>query len=150
MNEPPSPPPADRPAASLRLQPEHQGRGEHVLHVDDDPAVTLSLQRLLQKLGYHADSFNCPKAALDHFRADPARFRLVLTDLMMPGMNGLQFAAAVTTLRPELPVMLFSAYADGCSAQEIKLSGIREVLIKPAGIIPIAEAIRRALSALPT
>ena len=121
------------------------GKGEQLLHVDDDPAVTLSIQRLLKKLGYNAVSFNCPRAALDHFHTEPHCFRLVLTDLMMPGMNGLQFAAAVTAVRPGLPVVLFSAFADNCSEAEMRQSGICEVLLKPAGLLPIAEAIRRVL-----
>jgi DNA-binding NtrC family response regulator len=145
MTEPHAKPPSDIPPAGFRLRPELHGRGEHLLHVDDEPTVTLSVRRILQKLGYSIDSFNCPNAALVHFCTAPHRYRLVLTDLMMPGMNGLQFATAVTALRPGLPVVLFSAFADGCIAEEVRRSGIRETLSKPAGLIPIAEVVRRAL-----
>ena len=141
MNEPSTP----LPQFSLRTRPELHGRGEHLLHLDDEPTVTLSVQRLLQKLGYRIASFNCPAAALDHFQRDPQRFHLVLTDLMMPGMNGLQFAAAVLALRPGLPVVMFSAFGGGCSPEEFRRSGIREIILKPAGVVPIAEAVRRAL-----
>lgn len=132
------------------MRPELHGRGEHILHLDDEPTVTLSVQRLLQKLGYNVAAFNSPPLALDHFRGDPNRFHLVLTDLMMPDMNGLQFATAVLALRPTLPVVMFSAFGNGCSSAEIHRHGIREIILKPAGIIPIAEAIRRALGPLPS
>ncbi len=146
MSEPNSPsPPLARPFLLAGLPPELHGRGEHLLHLDDEPTVTTSVRRLLQKLGYTIASFNAPAAALEHFRAEPQRFHLVLTDLMMPGMNGLEFASAVRALRPGLPVVLFSAFGNGCSADDIHHSGIREVILKPAGLLPIAEAIRRAL-----
>ena len=145
-----APRPSDQPSANLRLRPALHGRGEHILHLDDEPTVTLSIQRLLQKIGYQVAAFNSPPAALDHFRSDPHRFHLVLTDLMMPDMNGLEFTSAVRALRPTLPVVLFSAFGNGCSSEEILRSGIREVILKPAGIIPIAEAIRRALGAHPS
>lgn len=144
MSEP-SPTPPDRPRLLAGLPSELHGRGEHLLHLDDEPTVTASVRRLLQKLGYNIASFNAPAVALDHFRSDPQRFHLVLTDLMMPGMNGVEFAAAVLALRPGLPVVLFSAFGNGCSADDIRRGGICEVILKPAGLIPIAEAIRRAL-----
>jgi len=140
------PPPSDSPKPAVHLRPEFHGQGEHLLHLDDEPTVTLSVQRLLQKFGYHVTSFNAPQAALDHFRANPQRFHLVLTDLMMPGMNGLQFAAAVQAIRPGLPVVMLSAFSEGCQAEDIRRSGIREFIVKPAGLIPIAEAVRRALN----
>lgn len=145
MSQPPLPQSDGRPTTSLNLRPELHGQGQHILHVDDEPTVTLSVRRLLEKLGYIVASFNSPLAALEHFRTDPQRFHLVLTDLMMPDMNGLQFTAAVLALRPGLPVVLFSAFGDGCSASDIQRCGIREVILKPAGLIPIAETIRRAL-----
>lgn len=145
MSEPSPRPPLARPFILAGLPPELHGRGEQLLHLDDEPTVTTSVRRLLQKLGYNIASFNAPDAALAHFRTEPHRFHLVLTDLMMPGMNGLEFAAAVLALRPGLPVVLFSAFGNGCSTEDIRHSGICEVVLKPAGLIPIAEAIRRAL-----
>ena len=145
MSEPSPSPHFPRPLLLAGLPPELHGHGEHLLHLDDEPTVTASVRRLLQKLGYSITSFNAPTAALEHFRSEPQRFHLVLTDLMMPGMNGLEFAAAVRVLRPGLPIVLFSAFGNGCNPEDIRHSGICEVILKPAGLLPIAEAIRRAL-----
>lgn len=122
----------------------HHGRGERILHVDDEPTVTTALQRLLQKLGYRIESFNSPLDAAERLRATPHDFDLVLTDLMMPGMTGLEIADLIRTLRPEVPVVLLSAFAEGHGAAAVRASGIREIIVKPAGIAVIAAALRRA------
>ncbi len=122
----------------------HHGRGERILHVDDEPTVTTALQRLLQKLGYRVESFNSPFHAAERLRATPHDFDLVLTDLMMPGMTGLEIAETVRTLRPNIPVVLLSAFAEGHGAAAVQASGIREIIVKPAGIAVIAAALRRA------
>jgi DNA-binding NtrC family response regulator len=115
------------------------------MHVDDDPTVTEAVRRILQKLGYNVDSFNSPYCAIDRLRTAPQHFCLVLTDLIMPGMNGLQFASAVISICPKMPVVLFSGYTDNYSEDEISRSGICEILEKPADIPSLADVIRRAI-----
>lgn len=123
----------------------HHGRGERILHVDDEPTVTTALRRLLEKLGYRIESFNSPHAAADHFRGTPAAFDLILTDMMMPGMNGHEFAEIVRSHRPELPVVLLSAYAEGHGKPGAAGGPFCEIVLKPAGLPIIAAALRRAL-----
>lgn len=123
----------------------HHGRGERILHVDDEPTVTLALHRLLAKLGYHVDVFNDPRTATTRLQAAPESYDLVLTDLMMPGMSGLEVARAVQVLRPNLPVVLLSAFTEGHSREDLTASGIREIIVKPASIGLIAASIRRVL-----
>lgn len=123
----------------------HHGNGERILHVDDEPAVTTTLRRLLQKLGYRVESFNISCAAADRFRATPHDFDLVLTDLMMPGMDGIELARSIQSLRPGLPIVLHSAYSDRYSRTVIHSSGVREIMAKPASLELIAATLRRAL-----
>jgi len=125
---------------------DHHGNSERILHVDDEPSVTITLHRLLQKLGYSVESFNLPHAAADRFRAAPHDFDLVITDLMMPGMNGIEVARTVQSLRHGLPVVLHSAFTDGHDAASIRRNGICEIIAKPAGLAVIAAALRRALA----
>ena len=136
--------PGDRPLLPGIPAAPH-GAGARILHVDDEPTVTVALNRLLQKLGYRVESFNAPHAAADRFRAAPHEFDVILTDLMMPGMTGLEFAEIVRALRPELPVVLLSAYADGHGASAVQACGIREIIVKPASITVIAATLRRSL-----
>lgn len=125
---------------------EHQGNGERILHIDDEPSVTTTISRMLQKLGYRVESFNTPHAATRRFREAPQEFDLVLTDLMMPGMNGIELAGAIRSLRPELPIVLHSTYTDNQDIILLRASGICEFMEKPTDLARIAATIRRALS----
>lgn len=131
------------------IAPELHGRGESILHLDDEPSVTASVQRLLLRLGYQVVSFNAPLAATEHFRLAPHTFDLVITDLMMPGMTGLEFATEVRTLRPTVPIILLSALADAQNPEALIDHGIHSVIMKPAGIESIATSVRRALDSSP-
>ena len=145
-------PPLTQPAGRMPLPGipvEHQGNGERILHIDDEPSVTTTISRMLQKLGYRVESFNTPHAATRRFREAPQEFDLVLTDLMMPGMNGIELAGTIRSLRPDLPIILHSAYTERQDDILISSSGIREVMAKPANLACIAATIRRALASPP-
>ena len=115
-----------------------------LLIVEDEKSNLVSLERIFQREGFRTLLAEDARIGLEMCRKH--RVHVVLTDLMMPGMNGLQFAAAVQAIRPGLPVVVLSAFSEGCQAEDIRRSGIREFIVKPAGLIPIAEAVRRALN----
>ncbi|HLP03332.1 MAG TPA: response regulator [Opitutaceae bacterium] len=148
MNHP-EPAPSDRPFVP-GIPPAHHSRGERILHVDDEPTVTLAVQRVLQKLGYEVESFNNSLSALDRLRTAPGEFDLILTDLMMPIVDGLAIAAAARTLRPELPVVLLSAYTGAHTIAAMRASGVSEIIAKPANVATIAASLRRALDSAST
>jgi CheY-like chemotaxis protein len=80
-----------------------------VLVVDDDEAVRDAVCDVVTMLGYTAEPARDPGEALDRFR--PGRYDLVVTDLAMPVMDGLQLARHLRALEPTLPIMIFSANA---------------------------------------
>ncbi len=82
------------------------GRGERILYLDDEDALVLLARRLLERLGYKVAAFSDPQLALAAFEAAPDDFDLVLSDLSMPGMTGLDVARRVLEVRPEIPVLL--------------------------------------------
>jgi PAS domain S-box-containing protein len=83
---------------------------ETILVVDDEPEVAAMFRRFLMRLGYQVEAFTSPLAALQRFRADPTRPDLVISDMVMPDMNGEAFAAEVRRLRPDCPLIICSAY----------------------------------------
>ena len=82
-----------------------------LLLVDDDPLVLASTAAMLEDLGHRVVEAASGAEALDRLR-DGAAIDLVITDYAMPGMTGLQLAEALRRLRPGLPVLLATGYAE--------------------------------------
>ena len=137
----PAPAPNASPRGCLPI-----GFGEEILVVDDEIAITILTQRLLQRLNYEVTICNQALAALALVQDDPARFDLVITDLAMPDLTGLELVAQIRTLRPDLPVILATGLPPQISADEFRQAGIAEVLMKPVRPHTMAAALRRALS----
>jgi CheY-like chemotaxis protein len=127
------------------LPPELMGRGERILHVDDEAAVTSMINRLLTRIGYSVESFTQPDVAVARLRAAPTSFDVVITDLMMPKMDGIEVALAVQLASPGLPVVLLSAFSCAHDPDVIRACGIDIVLNKPVGINALATAIRKSI-----
>ncbi len=95
-----------------------KGDGQHILYLDDEEALVLLARRLLERLGYKVSGYSSAAEALATFEAAPDQFDLVLSDLSMPGINGLDVARRVLEIRPEIPVLLASGLraSRGCRA----------------------------------
>ncbi|MDX2188157.1 MAG: ATP-binding protein [Opitutaceae bacterium] len=106
------------------------GHGEHVLVVDDEFMVSRIVSQVLSRTGYRPSVHTRPEVALSEFLKVPSRFHAMITDLTMPGMNGLELARAVRAARPELPIILMTGYGGdvppGVEAREVDL-----VVFKP-------------------
>ncbi len=99
---------AARPMTPATIGPTPSRR---VLFVDDDPMVTTSTVAMLEQLGHRVLVAPSGALALDVIRLEP-KIDLVITDHAMPGMTGLELAEKLRELRPGLPVILASGYAD--------------------------------------
>jgi PAS domain S-box-containing protein len=99
---------------------------EMVLLVEDDAAVRGFARRCLELNGYAVVAFGAPDAALDHATAHPRSFDVLVTDLVMPGMNGATLADRLATLRPDLPILFVTAH-DGSDHSDLRAP----VLAKP-------------------
>jgi CheY-like chemotaxis protein len=102
-----------------------------VLVVDDETTVGEFMRELLETWGLQAACVSGGAAALDLVAATPDRFDAVITDQSMPRMTGLQLAQALHAVRPGLPVILYTGYAEGLARSELEGAGIRAVLRKP-------------------
>jgi DNA-binding NtrC family response regulator len=110
LHFPLQPAPALEPAASASETPAPRGQGQHVLCVDDDPAMVLMMEMLLQRAGYRVTVFEEPLAALAAARVDPREFDVVVSDFNMPRMNGMELAQALARLAPGLPIIITSGF----------------------------------------
>jgi PAS domain S-box-containing protein len=126
-----------------------RGEGEWILIVDDDELLAELGRATLAALGYRVDIVTQPEAALERVRADPAHYRLVLTDQTMPTMTGLALAEALRKLRADLPIILMTGYSASLTPQAIEAVGISGLLLKPATLRSLAVAAHAALSTGP-
>ena len=122
------------------------GDGERVLFVDDEEGVFLLGREVLESLGYRVHCCRDGRQALETLNRDPAGFDLVITDLAMPGMSGIDLAREVRRLRPGLPVVLLTGFIGAVSAAEAEEVGIRQFVMKPVTAGELGAAIRRALA----
>jgi DNA-binding NtrC family response regulator len=115
----------------------------HVLIVDDEANVRRVLGTLLDQAGYQTTRVADGAAALDVVRAqDPD---LVLTDLAMPGMDGMELLARLKVDFPEIPVVMLTAHGSVEAAVEAMKRGAFDFLTKPFEKAKVVETIDRAL-----
>ena len=122
------------------------GHGQRVLYVDDETSLVAVATRMLTRLGYSVISFTDPAEALRAIRNHPTGFDIVITDLNMPGLSGLELLRETHRLRPELPLILSSGYITEDLLQQTAALGIRHVLFKPTTLAELSEMLDRALS----
>ncbi len=108
-----------------------QFKDSKILIVDDEPMITLSLKNLLQLEGnYDAIVFNSPVEALNY--AKESRIDLVVSDFLMPQMNGIEFLAEVKKYHPDISLILLTGYADKENAiNAINKVGLYRYMEKP-------------------
>ncbi len=123
-----------------------RGRGQRVLYVDDEPSLARVGKRRLSALGYDPVAVTDSREALRLVEADPTEFDLVLTDFLMPRMNGIELAAAIHSLRPDLPIVLLSGHVADFSVEEVDRVGIRRTITKPVTAEVLAVTLAETLA----
>lgn len=123
-----------------------RGDGELIVLADDECPLLRASARLLERLGYRVRAFDEPAEALEFIETSGDEVSLLLTDLCMPGMDGLELAGRVAETRPELPVILVSGYGDAFDLDSCALPSIRSYLDKPVRKGVIARALREILA----
>ncbi len=116
-----------------------------ILLVDDEAITAQTLNLALTRLGYKVTCFVNSLDALRTFQDHPDQYDLVLTDQKMPDLQGDQLAEQVLRIRPDIPILLCTGFADEISEDESKAKGIREFLAKPFSLEGLAKAMRRVL-----
>jgi CheY-like chemotaxis protein len=139
--------PVSEPTAAQRQ--EHawpQGTGELVLVVDDESAVREVIRRALEEFGYRVISCGSGAEAIVRFRAAQNEVRLVVTDIMMPEMDGRELALALWALAPDLPILAISGACENASTQRFPTLSLCTVLAKPFTIGELLAAVKKAMA----
>jgi len=130
----------DVPALRLPLTP------TRVLLIDDDEQVLRTLARMLERFGFAVTPVKGAVEATAVLASNPESFDVVLVDMTMPRMSGLDFATVVTKVRPGLAVVLMSGNVqsiDPCVARDC---GVIDIVEKPPRRAELLAALTRASS----
>jgi two-component system cell cycle sensor histidine kinase/response regulator CckA len=119
---------------------------EAILIVDDEPEVLALTTSILRAEGYTIVATGDPREALRIARSRPEPLDLLLTDVVMPGMNGRELAGRLRVFRPGIKVLFMSAY----SAETVENFGIRlapgePFVVKPFAVADLANKVRAVL-----
>jgi hypothetical protein len=118
-------------AAPSAAGPAEAGGGETVLLVEDDPDVRELVGLMLRGSGYLSTVASSPAAALDLLARDAVAPDLLLTDVVMPGMTGIELAERLRRTRPALPVLLISGHTADTLPSDAALPALTSLLRKP-------------------
>lgn len=116
-----------------------------VLLVDDEEFITTVGEAMLRKIGFQTHTAQNGEDALRILKENRASINLVIMDLIMPGMNGGQLFDAIHALRPELPVILSSGYAENDTADKILQRGCNAFIKKPYNLAALSQIIKEVL-----
>ncbi|MBF0411707.1 MAG: response regulator [Desulfamplus sp.] len=122
--------------------PIQTGEGK-VLFVDDEQMLVDLGKMMLEKIGYEALAVKSSRNALEIIQKNPNNFDIVITDLTMPDIQGIQLAEQIKAIRPNLPVILVTGFSDITTTARASASCIDAVLPKPLSINALATALQK-------
>jgi ABC-type amino acid transport substrate-binding protein/signal transduction histidine kinase/CheY-like chemotaxis protein len=141
------------PALSRKALPENDvakaplPRGsERIWVVDDDRVVVQMEERMLRDLGYQVKSFESATRLNEEFSDNGDKVDLIITDMTMPDITGIELSQNIKSVRDDIPVILCSGISERIDLEKAKAAGICAYLMKPVVMQDLALTIRRALS----
>jgi PAS domain S-box-containing protein len=118
---------------------------ESILFVDDEEMIVDIAEGMLESLGYRVAIRTSSIEALEAFKNNPDGFDLMVVDLMMPKMSGLDLADKILQIRPGLPIVLCTGFGINIDEEQIFRHGIRHIIFKPILRYDMATTVRNAL-----
>lgn len=131
-------------AAKEEIESIRLGR-ESLMVVDDDMAIGELVKEMLEELGYTIEVHTNSQKALDAFDRQPDLYDLVISDLTMPGMTGLELSDQLKRIRSGIPIIIMTGYGNKLTPDTRKQYGITEVIGKPIVTPKLASTIRTVL-----
>ena len=128
----------------LEGAPLPKGSGR-ILFIDDDPSLVDSCLQTLTKLGYTTTVHTSSREGLEIFKKNPQGFDLVITDLIMPEINGVKLAREMLSIRPDLSIILCTGFSDQITEEMARDIGFRRFLLKPLVARELARGIKDVL-----
>lgn len=114
-----------------------------ILVVDDEEDLAALYGKIIKTLGHEVQVFTNPLSALDHFSQYPDQYALVLTDLRMPGMCGMELAHRIKDINPSIKIFLLTAFdiADVETSWAVHQAKFDKIIQKPLRLSLLRESI---------
>ena len=117
-----------------------------ILFVDDELALVQLANRALPYEGCRVFGLGDPRTALAELRANPGDYDVLVTDLRMPGLDGVELARQARRINPELPIILMSGDLTARDRRRADLDRIDDVVPKPYTMAQLAERVYRVMA----
>lgn len=118
---------------------------EQILFVDDEDMLTDLGTQMLERLGYRVLANTNPRSALETFKARKDSIDLVITDMTMPQMSGVELSKGLMKVKPDIPIILCTGFNEQITEEKAKKIGICAFLMKPIRHRDLANTVRKAL-----
>lgn len=123
----------------------YQTGSERIMFVDDETAILMYSKKTLEAFGYQVSTYTNGNAAWQEFSIHPDDFDLVITDMAMPNMTGMELFRKILQLRPGVPVILYTGQSESTTAEQAKTYGVSNFLFKPVTPSELLRTIRNIL-----
>jgi CheY-like chemotaxis protein len=128
-----------------KMEYQASGGEESILLVDDEKDITDVQAEMLKRLGYQVTVTNRANDAIALFAEHPEQFDLVISDMTMPNMTGLQLTEKLRQIHPEIGIIICSGYKESDSEKKLQDMKINAFVQKPVTMRELAETVRKIL-----
>ena len=122
-----------------------EGGTENIIIVDDDISVGGMVKAVLDSYGFSTQVFDSAPEALNVIKENPGEYELIISDLTMPKMTGLNLAEKLMKQFPFIPVILMTGYGDNLDESDLRKYGVKKLISKPIIIKDLVKTVRGIL-----
>ena len=119
--------------------------GTRILLIEDDNDIRFLVTKIISNLGYEVVACDCAENAAEIIKNDK-NFKLMLSDIMMPGMSGIEFLEIIKAAIPDIKVILMSGYSEGLINEEVTESDTLKIISKPFSMTDLSQKIKKLLA----
>jgi len=121
------------------------GGTENIMIVDDEPVIADMVKNMLESFGYKSEVFKTGFDVIKAYKKQPDKFDLLVTDLTMPNITGLDIANELHKEHADLPIVIITGFGDNITNATRQRYGINEIVGKPIVVRELAETVRKVL-----
>lgn len=114
--------------------------------VDDELDIVAIFRQALSKQGYTVFGFTDPLLALEHFKLNASEYHLVIADIRMPNMNGIELAGNIKAIKPDIKIVLMSAFEVRDLEASLSSVKINDFIRKPINIKTLVQKVKLAMA----